>query len=148
MSRKEPQLNPEDPQRLGNDSVNSTDMTTTNQLNGELNIDKLYPEVKDTQTIFYENPYIINGGGYMHQFRFISKPGQFSIQGRNPLDALKNGLARLENENRDIYNQKKRITVNLQKISNNRANKPHKFMVKIFRIDHPVYKYKIEIWKF
>jgi hypothetical protein len=148
MSRKEPQLNPEDPQQKGNEATSSTDMTATNQLNGELNIDKLYPEVKDTQTIIYENPYTINGGGYMPQFRFISKPGKFSIQGRNLLDALKNGLTKLENENRDIYNQKKKISVNLQKISINRENKIHKFMVKIFRIEHPVYKYKIEIWKF
>ena len=82
------------------------------------------------------------------QYRFMSKPGEFPIPGRNPIDALRNGLAKLENENGDIYNRRKQITVNLQKENNNRANKLHKFMVKIFRIDHPVYRYKIELWKF
>lgn len=147
MSRQEPQLDPDNPQKKGNEATSSTDMTTTNQLNGELNIDKLYPEVKDTQTVIYENPYTINGGGNMCQYKFMSKPGKFSIQGRNPLDALRNGLAKLESENKDIYNQRKQISVNLIKESK-RANKLHKFMVKIFRIDHPVYKYKIELWKF
>ena len=42
---------------------------------------------------------------------------------------------------------KKQISVNLQSESN-RSNKLHKLMVKIFKIDHPVYRYKIELWKF
>ena len=146
MSRKEPELNPEDPQKKGNDAVNSTSATTINQLNGELNIDKLYPEVKDIKIAPYENPYTIKGGGNISKYRFITKTGDFLIPGRNPMDALRNGLEKLENENKNIYNQRKKITVNLQKYSE-RANKLHKFMVKIFRIDHPVYKYKIEIWK-
>ena len=145
MSRKEPELNPDDPQRKGNDAATASDMTTTNQVTGILNIDKLYPDKPNV--IPYQNPYTIQGGGYMRKYKFISKPGQFSVQGRNPIDALRNGLAKLENENGDIYNQRKQITVNLQGESN-RTNKLHKFMVKIFRIDHPVYKYKIEIWKF
>jgi hypothetical protein len=146
MSRKEPQLNPEDPQKKGNDSINSTSMTTTNELNGELNIDKLYPEIKDKIVVPYENPYTINGGGYIKQYHFISKPGQFLINGRNPVEALRNGLEKLEKEDGNIYNRRKQMTVNLQRESN-RSNKLHKFIVKIFRIEHPVYKYKIEIWK-
>ena len=78
----------------------------------------------------------------------MSKPGQFPIHGKNPLDALRNGLAKLESENRNIYNRRKQISVNLQKESDNRENKLHKFMVKIYKIDHPVYRYKIELWKF
>jgi hypothetical protein len=145
MSRKEPELNPDDPQKKGNDAAATSDMTTTNQVTGILNIDKLYPD-KPITTPYY-NPYTIQGGGYMRKYKFISKPGQFSVQGRNTIDALRNGLAKLENENGDIYNQRKQITVNLQRESN-RTNKLHKFMVKIFRIDHPVYRYKIELWKF
>jgi hypothetical protein len=145
MSRKEPELNPDDPQRKGNDAAIASDMTTTNQVTGILNIDKLYPDKPNV--IPYQNPYTIQGGGYMRKYKFISKPGQFSVQGRNPIDALRNGLEKLENENGDIYNQRKQITVNLQGESN-RTNKLHKFMVKIFRIDHPVYRYKIELWKF
>jgi hypothetical protein len=147
MSKKEPELSPEDPQRKGNDQIVSTDSTAINQTNGELNIDKLYPNTK-TLAVLYENPYTINGGGCMKQYRFMSKPGEFQIPGRNPIDALRNGLAKLENENGDIYNRRRQISVNLQRESNNRANKLHKFMVKIFRIDHPVYRYKIELWKF
>ena len=41
MTRAEPELSPEDPQKKGNDAVVSTDMTATNQANGELNIEKL-----------------------------------------------------------------------------------------------------------
>lgn len=148
MSRKEPQLNPEDPQKKGAESSTSTDMTAVNQVNGELNIDKLYPDVKPP-IVQYENPYTINGGGKcMNQYRFMSKPGYFPIQGRNPLDALRNGLLKLENDNRNIYNTRKQISVNLQKEDSNRVNKIHKFMVKIYKIDHPVYNYKIELWKF
>lgn len=145
MSRKEPELNPEDPQKKGNEASASTDATTTNQITGILNIDKLYQD--KPILIHYENPYTINGGGYMKQYRFISKPGKFSIQGRNPMDALRNGLEKLENENGDIYNRRRQISVNLQRESN-RENKLHKFMIKIFRINHPVYRYKIELWKF
>ena len=76
----------------------------------------------------------------------MSKPGKFGIQGKNPIDALRNGLVKLENENNNIYNQRKQITVNLQK-EGNRINKLHKFMVKIYRINHPVYRYKIELWQ-
>jgi hypothetical protein len=148
MSRKEPELSPEDPQKKGHDAMNSTNMTTNNQLNGELNIDKLYPELRSKPAVLYENPYTINGGGIMKPYHFMSKPGQFQIHGRNPLDALRNGLEKLENENRNIYNKRKQISVNLQKENNNRENKLHKFMVKIFKIDHPVYRYKIELWKF
>jgi hypothetical protein len=147
MSRKEPQLNPEDSQKKGNDAINSTDITTTNQMNGELNIEKLYPDTKPIE-VQYENPYTINGGGHMRNYNFISKSGQFQIHGRNPIDALRNGLTKMENANKDIYKNKRQISVNLQKESNNRNNKLHKFMVKIFRINHPVYKYKIELWKF
>jgi hypothetical protein len=147
MSRKEPQLNPEDSQKKGNDAINSTDITTTNQMNGELNIEKLYPDTKPIE-VQYENPYTINGGGHMRNYNFISKSGQFQIHGRNPIDALRNGLTKMENSNKDIYKNKRQISVNLQKESNNRNNKLHKFMVKIFRINDPVYKYKIELWKF
>jgi|688.fasta_scaffold329398_1 hypothetical protein len=146
MSRTEPELNPENPQKKGNDAMNSTSMTTTNEINGGLNIDKLYPEIKDKKIVPYENPYTIQGGGKKNEYRFISKPGDFFIPGRNPMDALRNGLEKLENQNKNIYNQSKKITINLQKNSK-RANKIHKFMVKIFRIEHPIYKYKIEIWK-
>jgi hypothetical protein len=145
MSRKEPELNPDDPQKKGNDAASASDMTTTNQVTGILNIDKLYPD--EPIVIPYQNPYTIQGGGYMRKYKFISKPGQFSIHGRSPMDALRNGLEKLENENGDIYNRKKQISVNLQSESN-RSNKLHKFMVKIFKIDHPVYRYKIELWKF
>ena len=147
MSRKEPELNPEDPQKKGNEASASTDATTSNQITGILNIDKLYPD--KPILIHYENPYTINGGGAgcMKQYRFMSKPRQFSVHGRNPMDALRNGLEKLENEDGDIYNRRKQISVNLQRESN-RANKIHKFMVKIFRINHPVYRYKIELWKF
>jgi hypothetical protein len=147
MSKIEPHLNPDDPQRKGNEAINSTGTTTTNQLNGELNIDKLYPEIKDVVVVQYENPFSVNGGGCMKQYHFMSKPGNFPIYGKNPIDALRNGLNKLENNDRNIYNNRRQITVNLQRNSN-RANKQHKFMVKIFKIDHPVYKYKIEIWKF
>jgi len=147
MSRAEPELSPEDPQKKGNDAVASTDMTTTNQANGELNIDKLYPDTKPP-AVLYESPYTVNGGGFIRKYRFMSKPGQFPIHGRNPLDALRNGLVKLESENRNIYNRRKQISVNLQKESDNRENKLHKFMVKIYKIDHPVYRYKIELWKF
>jgi len=146
MSRKEPELYPDDPQKKGNDASNSTNMTATKQLNGELNIDKLYPEFSDKPAVLYENPYTINGGS-MRRYNFISKPGQFSIHGKNPLDALRNGLSKLETENRNIYNQRKQISVNLQKENSNRENKLHKFMVKIYKIDNPVYRYKIELWK-
>ena len=146
MSRTEPELSPEDPQKKGIDEIDSTDTTTTNMVSGILNIDKLYPDTT-TPVIPYENPYTIKGGRYMQQYRFISKPGQFSIRGKNPLDALRNGLSKLENENKDIYNQRKQISVNLQKENKNRVNNLHKFMVKIFRIDHPTYRYKIELWK-
>jgi hypothetical protein len=78
----------------------------------------------------------------------MSKPGDFPIFGRSPIDALRNGLQKLEEDNKNIYNQRKQITVNLQKEGNNMTNKLHKYMVKIFRIDHPVYRYKIELWKF
>ena len=140
MSIKEP----DDPQKKGNDAVAASNSTTTNQVSGILNIDKLYPD--KPIIIPYQNPYTIHGGGYIRQYRFISKPGQFSVQGRNLMDALRNGLEKLENENRDIYNSRKQISVNLQRESN-RINKLHKFMVKIFRINHPVYHYKIELWK-
>jgi len=146
MSIIQPELNPENPQKIGIDEADATDQTTANLINGNLGIDKLYPDTKSF-VIQYENPYTINGGSSI-QYRFMSKPGKFLIHGRNPMDALRNGLEKLENENRDIYNQIKKITVNLQRESNNRANKLHKFMVKIFRIDHPVYRYKIELWKF
>lgn len=146
MSKIEPHANPDDPQRQGIEEISSTSKSTTNQLNGELNIDKLFP-VQEKFVFKYENPYKIEGGGCMKQYRFLSKPGDFLIRGKNPMDALRNGLEKLESENGNIYNQKKQITVNLQRESN-RLNKIHKFMVKIFRIDHPVYKYKIEIWKF
>lgn len=146
MSRKEPQLNPDNPQKKGNDQMTSTDMTTTNQLNGELNIDNLYPQIKPVQAVVYENPFTINGGSH-RKYNFISKQGKFPIHGRTPIDALRNGLEKLENENQNIYKNRKQISVNLQKESNNRSNKLHKFMVKIFRINHPVYRYKIEIWK-
>ena len=147
MSRVQPAMSPEDPQKKGADAMSSTDKTATEQVNGSINIDKLYPDTKPP-IVPYESPFNINGGGCMKQYRFMSKPGEFPIPGRNPIDALRNGLAKLENENGDIYNRRKQITVNLQKESNNRANKQHKFMVKIFRIDHPVYRYKIELWKF
>lgn len=148
MSRREPQLNPEDPQKKGNDAATSTDMTAVNQVNGELNIDKLYPDTMPPVSQ-YENPFTINGGGKsMKQYRFMSKPGYFPIHGRNPLDALRNGLAKLENDNQNIYNTRKKISVNLQKEDSNRVNKIHKFMVKIYKIDHPVYRYKIELWKY
>ena len=147
MSRVQPAMSPEDPQKKGADEISSTDKTATEQINGSINIDKLYPDTKPV-IVPYESPFTINGGGCMKQYRFMSKPGEFPIPGRNPIDALRNGLAKLENENGDIYNRRKQITVNLQRESNNRANKLHKFMVKIFRIDHPVYRYKIELWKF
>lgn len=147
MSRKEPQMSPEDPQKKGADAMASTDATVINQANGQLNIDKLYPDTKPP-VVQHENPFNINGGGRTRKYKFISKPGKFAIHGKNPVDALQNGLAKLESENGNIYNRKKQITVNLQKESNNRANKMHKFMVKIFKIDHPVYRYKIELWKF
>ena len=147
MSRVQPAMSPEDPQQKGADAMSSTDKTATEQINGSINIDKLYPDIRPP-VVQYESPFTINGGGCMKQYRFMSKPGEFPIPGRNPIDALRNGLAKLENENGDIYNRRKQITVNLQKESNNRANKLHKFMVKIFRIDHPVYRYKIELWKF
>lgn len=147
MSRVQPAMSPEDPQKKGADAMSSTDKTATEQVNGSINIDKLYPDTKPP-IVPHESPFNINGGGCMKQYRFMSKPGEFPIPGRNPIDALRNGLAKLENENGDIYNRRKQITVNLQKESNNRANKLHKFMVKIFRIDHPVYRYKIELWKF
>jgi hypothetical protein len=147
MSRVQPAMSPEDPQKKGADEISSTDKTATEQINGSINIDKLYPDTKPV-IVPYESPFTINGGGCMKQYRFMSKPGEFQIPGRNPIDALRNGLAKLENENGDIYNRRKQITVNLQRESNNRANKLHKFMVKIFRIDHPVYRYKIELWKF
>lgn len=147
MSNIEPELNPDDPQKKGNEASSSADASAGNQSNGILNIDKLYPD--KPILIPYQNPYSINGGGggNMKQYRFISKPGKFLIHGRNPMDALRNGLDKLENENGDIYNRRRQITVNLQKESN-RENKLHKFMIKIFRIDHPVYRYKIELWKF
>jgi hypothetical protein len=144
MSIKEPELNPDDPQKKGNDAIAASNSTTTNQVSGILNIDKLYPD--KPIIIPYQNPYTIHGGGYIRQYRFISKPGQFSVQGRNLMDALRNGLEKLENDNIDIYNSRKQISVNLQRESN-RINKIHKFMVKIFRINHPVYHYKIELWK-
>jgi hypothetical protein len=147
MSRKEPELNPEDPQKKGNEAINSTSMSTSNEINGGLNVDKLYPEIKEKEVKVYENPYTITGGGNIRQYRFISKPNDFLIEGKNPMDALRNGLNRLENDNKNIYNEKRKIKVNLQRFSN-RSNKIHKFMVKIFKINHPVYKYKIEIWKF
>jgi uncharacterized protein YifE (UPF0438 family) len=146
MSRIEPKMFPEDPQKKGTEVIDSTDSTAINQSNGELNIDKLYPDTRPP-VVQFESPYNINGGGFMKQYHFMSKPGEFPIKGRNLIDALKNGLSKLENQNRDIYNQKKQITVNLQRKSNNRENKLHKYMVKIFRIDHPVYRYKIELWK-
>jgi hypothetical protein len=146
MSIIQPELNPENPQKKGIDEADATDQTTANLIDGNLAIDRLYPDTKSF-VIPHENPYTINGGSSI-QYQFISKPGKFLIHGRSPIDALRNGLAKLENENGDIYNQKKQITVNLQKKSNNRTNKLHKFMVKIFRIDHPVYRYKIELWKF
>ena len=147
MSRKEPSMNPEDPQKLGADAMSSTDKTVTEQINGSINIDKLFPDTKPPIQQF-ENPYSVAGGGHIKQYRFMSKPGQFQISGKSPIDALRNGLAKLENENRNIYNRRKQLSVNLQREGNNRANKLHKFMVKIFRIDHPVYRYKIELWKF
>jgi hypothetical protein len=148
MSRKEPQFNPDDPQRMGTESINSTDLGAINQVNGELNIEKIYPDTRPP-VVEYDNPYTIVGGKRtkMNKYNFISKSGKFGIQGKNQIDALKNGLLKLESENRNIYNQKKQITVNLQKESNNRINKLHKFMIKIFRIDNPVYHYKIEIWE-
>lgn len=147
MSRVQPAMSPEDPQKKDTDSIDSTDATAINQANGELNIEKLYPNTKQP-VIQYESPYSINGGSaYMKQYRFISKPGKFQIPGKSPIDALRNGLEKLENENRNIYNRRKQLTVNLQREGNNRTNKLHKFMVKIFRIDHPVYRYKIELWK-
>jgi len=146
MSIIQPELNPENPQKIGNDKADATDQTTANLIDGNLGIDRLYPD-KKSFVIPYENPYTINGGSSI-QYRFISKPGNFLIHGRSPIDALRNGLEKMENENGDIYNRRKQITVNLQKEGNNRANKLHKFMVKIFRIDHPVYRYKIELWKF
>jgi hypothetical protein len=147
MSRIQPAIDPENPQKKGAEAMASTDATAVNQANGELNIEKLYPDTRPP-VIQYENPYTVNGGGGMKKYRFISKPGEFPIKGRNPMDALRNGLAKLENENGDIYNRRKQITVNLQRENNNRTNKLHKFMVKIFRIDHPVYRYKIELWRF
>ena len=147
MSRKEPAMNPEDPQKLGADSMSSTDKTATEQINGSINIEKLFPDTKPPIPA-YESPYSVAGGGCMKQYRFMSKPGEFPIFGRSPIDALRNGLEKLEEDNKDIYNRKKQITVNLQREGNNRTNKLHKFMVKIFRIDHPVYRYKIELWKF
>ena len=141
MSRKEPAMSPEDPQKKGDDAISSTDKTVTEQINGSINIDKLYPDIRPP-VVQYESPFTIK------QYRFMSKPREFPIPGRSPIDALRNGLVKLENENGDIYNRRKQITVNLQRENNNRANKLHKFMVKIFRIDHPVYRYKIELWKF
>jgi hypothetical protein len=146
MSRKEPSMDPDNPQRRGAEASSATDATAIDQANGELNIDKLFPNKPPVPQ--YESPYTVNGGSCMKKYRFISKPGEFSIPGRNPIDALRNGLTKLENENGDIYNRRKQISVNLQRESNNRGNKLHKFMVKIFRIDHPVYRYKIELWKF
>jgi len=147
MSKKEPLLGPENPQKLGSDEISSTDKSTTDQVNGSINIERLFPDTRPPPVPFV-NPYSVNGGGCMKQYRFISKPGDFPIYGKNPIDALQNGLTKLENENGDIYNRRKQITVNLQRESKNRTNKLHKFMVKIFRIDHPVYRYKIELWKF
>ena len=147
MSRKEPAMNPEDPQKLGADSMSSTDKTATEQINGSINIEKLFPDTKPPIPA-YESPYSVAGGGSMKQYRFMSKPGDFPIFGRSPIDALRNGLQKLEEDNKNIYNQRKQITVNLQKEGNNMTNKLHKYMVKIFRIDHPVYRYKIELWKF
>jgi hypothetical protein len=147
MSKKEPLLGPENPQKMGSDEISSTDKTTTEQVNGSINIERLLPDTRPPPVPFV-NPYSVNGGGFMRQYRFISKPGNFQIYGKNPIDALQNGLTKLENKNRDIYNRRKKITVNLQREGNNRTNKLHKFMVKIFRIDHPVYRYKIELWKF
>ena len=147
MSRVQPEMNPEDPQKKGADAMASTDATAVKQANGELNIDKLYRNTTPP-AVQFESPYNINGGSCMKQYRFMSKPGEFPVHGRSPIDALRNGLEKLENENRNIYNRRKQITVNLQREGNNRANKLHKFMVKIFRIDHPVYRYKIELWKF
>lgn len=145
MSRVQPSMNPEDPTRKGTEQINATEKNAINQENSLLNIDKLFPDKPLVPQ--YESPYNVNGGGNMKKYRFMSKPGEFSISGRNPMDALQNGLVKLENENADFYNQRKQITVNLQKESN-RVNKIHKFMMKIFRIDHPVYRYKIELWKF
>ena len=146
MSRIQPELSPEDPQKKGNYLATSTNITTTNQLNGEINIDKLYPEIKPKEAIIFENPYNINGGS-MRKYNFISKHGKFPIQGKTPIDALRNGLAKLENENQNIYKNRKQISVDLQKENNNRMNKLHKFMVKIYKINNPVYQYKIELWK-
>ena len=41
MSIKEPELYPDDPQKKGNDAVAASNSTTTNQVSGILNIDKL-----------------------------------------------------------------------------------------------------------
>lgn len=147
MAAKQPELDPNNPQRKGNESTTSTDMTTTSQINGEVNIANLYPEYKDKPAVQVENPYTINGGGCMKEYNFMSYPRDFQIRGKNPLDAMRNGLIKLGNEDVDIYNQRKKMIVNIQKKSANRANKLHKFMIKIYRIDHPVYKYKLEFYK-
>lgn len=146
MSRKQPELDPNNPQKEGHEATTSTDMTTTSQINGELNIANLYPEFKDNPAVHVENPYTINGG-CMKQYNFMSNLREFQINGKNPLDAIRNGLIKLGNENLDIYNRRKRMTVNIQKNSANRTNKLHKFMIKIYRIEHPVYKYKLEFYK-
>jgi hypothetical protein len=145
MFRQVPQFNPDNPQKIGTDYIISTDLSAINQANGELNIEKIYPITRPI-VVPYDNPYNINGGSRIHKYHFMSKPGKFGIQGKNPIDALRNGLVKLENENNNIYNQRKQITVNLQK-EGNRINKLHKFMVKIYRINHPVYRYKIELWQ-
>ena len=90
MSRIEPKMFPDDPQKKGIEVIDSTDLTAINQSNGELNIDKLYPDTRPP-VIKFESPYNINGGGFIKQYNFISKSGKFPIQGKNLIDALKNG---------------------------------------------------------
>lgn len=150
MSRKQPELDPNNPQKQGQESASSTSLTTTNQINGEINIANLYPQFKDKPAVLIENPYTINGGGCMNQYNFMSNSRKFQINGKNPLDAIRNGLIKLGNEDVDIYNQRKKMMINIQKQSANRknsTNKLHKFMIKIYRIEHPVYKYKLEFYK-
>lgn len=147
MSTKQPELDPNNPQKQGQESASSTNSTTTNQINGEINIANLYPQFKEKPAVPVENPYTINGGGSMKQYQFMSHPGKFQIHGKNPLDAIRNGLIKLENEDVDIYNRRKKMMINIQKNNVNRTNKLHKFMIKIYRIDHPVYKYKLEFYK-
>jgi len=138
---KEPALNPENPQKKGEEESIATQLTMLNQIGSLSNINNVYPKNNDIKMVVPNNQYTINGG-CNRKYNFLLKNNSFQINGKSHLDAIRNGFMKLSNENSDIYNRR-RMTVNIQ---NNKSTKLHKYLIKIIPIQHPLYKYKIEFY--